>query len=57
MRNLTLKRMFEEAEKTPGAVDHFYHIVEKDQERYARELKDFRKVQKQFDKEHGFASL
>ena len=53
MRNLALKRMFEEAEKTPGALDRFYHIVEKDQERDAQQLKDFKKAQKSFDRGHG----
>lgn len=33
MRNLKLMRLFEEAEKTLGSLDRFYHIVEKNQER------------------------
>lgn len=53
LRNKTFSRLFEEAEKTPGALDRFLSRVEKDQERFARELKEFKQKQVEFDDEHG----
>lgn len=52
-QNQLLSSSFEEAEKIPGALDRFYHGVEEDQERYAREFKEFKTKQAQFDLEHG----
>lgn len=46
--------LFEEAENTPGALDQFNYMVEKDLERYSRELEQFKEHQKQFDIERGF---
>lgn len=57
LKTQTLLRLFEEAENTPGALDRFYHVLEKDQERYARELKEFKDKQTQFDEEHGLLPL
>lgn len=47
-------RLFDVAELTPGALDRFRYLVEKDLERYARELKVFRETTlKQFDEENN----
>lgn len=53
LRSQTLMRLFNDAEKTPGAFDRFQYLLEQDQERYFRELKDIKKKQEEFDKEHG----
>ena len=39
LKGKTVTMLFEEAE-TPGALDRFYHLVTKDQERYSRDLKN-----------------
>lgn len=51
-------RLFDEAMITPGALERFEHQVEKDVERYAKELKHFKEVsQRKFDEEHGLLPL
>lgn len=53
----TLAELFQEAENTPGGMDRFYPLVEKDQERYSKELKEFKKKQEDYDKDHGLFPL
>lgn len=48
--------LFEEAENTPGALDQFNYMVEKDLKRFSRELEQFKEQQKQFDIERGFTT-
>lgn len=48
------KVLFEEASPRPGRLDRYTALVEKDHERYAKELKHFKEVvQRKFDEEHG----
>lgn len=53
LRIQTLTGLFNDAEKTPGAFDRFQYLLEQDEERYSRELKEFKKKQDEFDKKHG----
>lgn len=46
-------KLFDEAEKKPGGLDRFQHQVERDLERYAREMKEFKKGLRKFDEEHN----
>lgn len=52
-RTKVLNNLFEKAENTPGALDR-YHMVEKDLERFSRDLKLFKEHQREFDKERGY---
>lgn len=46
--------LFDEASSKPGGLDRFEHMVERDLERYAAELKTFIEVtQRKFDEDHG----
>lgn len=53
LRKRTITQLFEEAENSPGALDRFYVLAEMDHERYARDLTEFKRVQRQFDQERG----
>lgn len=49
-----LADLFEEAELIPGGLEKYECLVERDLERYSKELKYFREVtQRRFDEEHG----
>lgn len=45
--------LFLRHENTVGGLDRFFQMVEKDLERYARELKVFKDSQKEFDRRNG----
>lgn len=53
----TLSNLFDEAVKTPGALDRFYFIVENDKECFSRELKEFRIRQERFDRENDLLPI
>lgn len=53
LKTIMLGKLFEETERTPGGLDRFYRVIEKDQERYSRELSAFKRKQKEFDRERG----
>lgn len=55
LKTTTLGKLLYEAEKTPGGLDRFYQVIEKDQERYSIELCVFKRKQEQFDREHGLS--
>lgn len=46
-------QLFNEAEKLPGGLDRYNLLVEKDHERYSRELKTFRESVMRFDLANG----
>lgn len=53
-KNRLLKELFEKASLCPGALDKYAVLVEKDIERYAKELKNFKEVvQRNFDEDNG----
>lgn len=53
LRNETVSKLFDEACNKPAGLDRFTHLVEKDHERFARELKVFKEKVRQLDEEHG----
>ncbi len=47
-----------EAKRTPGGLEKYQRMAEKDEKRYAEELRDFReRVEKTFDAEHGLLPI
>lgn len=53
----TVSEIFDNAVKTPGALDRYYCEVEKDKDRFATELREFRKHQELFDTENELLPL
>lgn len=53
LRTPQYSKLFEEASNQPGGLDRYLHLVEKDHERYARDLKQFKDKMVKFDHDHG----
>lgn len=53
LKTKLLAKLFDEAEKRPGGLDRFLHQVERDHERYSKEMKEFRRKLEEFDRDHG----
>lgn len=56
LRVAVFAELFGEASIKLGGLDRFTHLVEKDQERYARELKEFKEKMLQFDRDTGLVA-
>ena len=52
-----LAKSFEEAERKTGELDRFRYLVEKDQERYAEELRKFKETLREFDRDRRLLPL
>lgn len=52
-----MNKLFEEAENTPGGLERFEHLVERDLKRCVRKLKEFKQVQRQFDAIMSYCQL
>lgn len=54
VRTRITKRLFEEALMHPGGLEKYRYLVEKDIERDAKELKNFKEdIQQEFDQQNG----
>lgn len=53
LKNKLINKLFNEAEKKPGGLDRFLHLVEKDLERFAKVTKEFENELQIFDRDHG----
>lgn len=57
LRSKVYAQLFEDATNKPGGLDRFLHLVEKDHERYSRELKWFKEKRREFDRRNGLLPI
>ena len=53
LRKGVLSQLFEEYSNKPDGLDRYFHLVEKDHERYACEFQAFKEIMNTFDQDNG----